>query len=112
MARTVRFTECDEFLAELARDVESVARRIVRLTYLFTPTDHGTQHVTVIASYEVDDGGLISLRRWTGEYWGAGFPREALDAADALRAQVASAVEDLGLEVRNGVFETEAKAVR
>lgn len=112
MARTVRFTEPSEFLAELARYVEKVARRIVRLSYLFAPTDHGTQRVTVLAAYEVVDGGLVQLRRWTGEYWGAGFPREALDAADAVRAEVAAAVEDLGLEVRNGVFENAGKVAR
>ena len=112
MARTVRFTEPSEFLAELARDDDKVDRRIVRISYLFAPTNHGTQHVTVLAAYEVVDGGMVVLRRWTGEYWGAGFPREALDAADAVRAEVAAAVEDLGLEVRNGVFETEAKAGR
>lgn len=108
MARAVRFTEADEFLAELARDVELIDRRIVRISYLFTPsaaTGGAVKSVEILAAYEVEGGSLVRFRRYTGDYWGQGFPRTALDDADAMRQRVTSAVEDLGLEVRCGLFE-------
>lgn len=103
----VRFTEDSEFVAELARDVEAVDRRIVRVSLRFTPSrvSPAVRHVEVVAGYEVDGGHVVRMERFVGDYWGEAFGRDALDAAAAMQQRIVSAATDLGLEVRPGVFD-------
>jgi hypothetical protein len=109
----VRFSEAVEFIAELARDVDLIHRRIVRVSLRFTPSRGMpvVRHVEVVAGYEVAGGDVVRMERWVGDYWGEGFDRKALDAADELQRRIVKAAEDLGLETRPGVFER-AKAAR
>lgn len=113
MAAAVRFSEAVEFIAELARDADAIRRRIVRVSLRFTPSRHAggvIRHIEVVAGYELDDGDVVRMERWVGDYWGEGFDRDALDKADELQKRIVSAATDLGLETRPGVFEKVARA--
>lgn len=117
MTSSVRFSEVDEFLAELAGDADDVARRIVRVSLRFTPSKlmPSARNVEMVAGYELTGGaGVVRMERWLGDFWvepGARDvwvepgDRDVLDRADAMQARIVAAVNDLGLECRPGVFE-------
>lgn len=102
---TVRFSDADEFLAELERDVFAVERKIVRLTTARKPTAAGAyQLLTVRAGYIVE-GRPILFERLVGTLWGFEGDVLATDAAGELLARLEARVIELGLEHRPGALE-------
>jgi hypothetical protein len=111
-----RFSEADDFVAELKLDASHIERKIVRVTYLSTPTESGLTAVTVEATAIVagDDGRpdrLLMLRIYCGDLW-------QIDTQDApvreragrIIRKVQSGADHAGLEVRGGTWiETEAE---
>ncbi len=106
----VRFHHPSDFLAELARDVELVDRRIVRVTrgYRRSRLAPTVQLVSVLASYELHGGQVVHLDAACGDWWGIG-DDGALRRADEIARRIEDACRDLNLEVRGGVVEEAAR---
>lgn len=109
MRATVQFSEVDAFLAELARDVEMVHRRIVRVSFLTGPVREtpGIVRIRLSAAYEAHET-VVRLDLVCGDWWGPEFKRpgeeDARDRAERVRSEVETSVRDLGLDVRPGLL--------
>lgn len=103
---TVRFHHPSDFLAEVARDVGLIERRIVRVTrgYRRNREAPTVQFVSVLASYELPSGQVVQLDAACGDWWGAG-DDGALRRADEVARRIEDACRDLDLEVRGGIVE-------
>jgi len=106
----VLFTETDEFLEELERDVRAGAVRdnIVRVTRRFKEDDNypALTHLYVVATY-VARAQVVTLKRHMGTLWGENFEGQdapVLEKASQLVNRITSAAERLGLEVRAGMI--------
>lgn len=108
MAIRVKFSDVDEFLAELVRDCGCVDRCIVRATMRWSMSRMiPVQHVTVVAGY-VTGGTPVALEQYVGEYYRHG-GEKSKDQAVELMAKIEAKVKELGLDCRAGVFEEEPK---
>lgn len=113
----VRFTEIDEYVAELERDAGGVANQRVRLTMTVTPTQLGLQRLEVIAGAKVlsavpghEDFDLVEFRRYCGDLWGQVAADEQVRAkaagiVDELRARL----DELGFVVAGGIYLEETR---
>jgi len=102
-----RFTQPQEFAAELRRDKRAVHRRLVRLSLQSRANlDAPYNELFVIAGYLLDSGPggwqLVELRHLCGPLWGLGNDEEVQRSADATYATVEQAIADAGLECRPG----------
>lgn len=111
MIVVARFTEVDEYLAELrgehARSAHAIDRGIVRVSKLARPGGPGGMltNVTVHAGAIVR-GRLVVLERFVGQLWGsAPGDDEVQDRASEVVAELTAGLRDVGLEVRAGLFE-------
>jgi hypothetical protein len=105
----VRFTDPQEFCAELRRDQAAIQRGLVRLTCeRASAAPEPFTELSLIAGYLVDTGAgalqLIELRRLCGPLWGLDGDRAVLELAERSRATVERALADAGLECRPGRF--------
>jgi len=108
MAIRVKFSDVDEFLAELACDRSSVDRNIVRVAKRWRhDRTIPIQHVQVLAGFLMN-GQAVALEKYVGEYYCHG-GEKVKEQADEIVAKIEAAVQDLGLECRAGVFEEEPK---
>lgn len=106
---TVRFTDAKEFIEELERDRGMIERGIVRLTNHYMPSSLSPNiwHLSVIASCKVGQD-LVRFQRYCGDAWGKNSEdqnRPTRDKADEVQKEIEKACQELGLEVRPGIYE-------
>jgi hypothetical protein len=100
-----RFTDPREFVQDLARDVDLVERRIVRLSKVARPAMQGTAtRVSVNAGAIVADRPVI-LETLIGDLWGSPEDAKVQAAATAAIDELEQALQAIGLHVRAGMLE-------
>jgi hypothetical protein len=101
----VRFSDANEFLAELGADRELVERGIVRVTTRRRPIHSGAVIRLELVAGAIVEGRPVLFERLAGDLWGHadddGVTKAAQRDLDALEAGIV----DLGLEVRPGLLE-------
>lgn len=108
----VQFNSVEEFLTELRQKTPNV-EPIVRLTQQFE--NSGTlplTHVSVIATYLRDTGGLVQLvrlRRYCGDYMVGDRDSKAEKKAHEAMEKIEACARNLGLEIRAGIYTTNEK---
>lgn len=103
---TVRFTEPDEYLAELERDVFAVERKIVRVSRLYRRASSGAYSVALVRAGAIVEGRPILFERLVGTLWGFGPGDDETQAKlDELVAELERGIDRLGLQARPGVLE-------
>lgn len=102
---TVKFSDPEDFLEELAKDKEKVDRGIVRLVYSFNPSTHGiTTHLSVVATALVGTQ-LYRLETYCGDLWRIESPDQPVhEKGSAVKEAIAAGCAKLGLEVRGGAI--------
>lgn len=102
----VRFTDVDEFLAELRIDQDHIVRGIVRVTNRWKRADSlPLMSLTVVASFQTSDA-VVLLESGCGSFMpGLGEEEQTRAVATKRREQIEALVKELGHEVRAGVFE-------
>lgn len=108
----VRFSDSQEFIAELERDPHAVARKIVRVTKRGRPGPAGvTTSISVIATAKVASGSdydLLRLEIPVGELWGIeGQDRRVQNRADDLVRLIEAGLDDSPFVVCAGLYEVE-----
>src|SRR5262245_37977817 len=109
MITVVKFSDPQEFLAELGKDAHLVLRKIVRVTKLIRPTKMAPniRMISVVATARVA-GDILRFERYCGDHWGQGFESTngpTMDKAERLQVELETACQSIGLEVRAGVIE-------
>jgi hypothetical protein len=100
-----RFTEPREFVEDLARDVDLVERKIVRVSKVARPAMQSTvTRVSVHAGAIVADRPVI-LETLIGDLWGAPDDAQVQAAATAAVNELTYDLQALGLQVRAGLLE-------
>lgn len=101
-----RFTDPREFVEDLARDVELVERKIVRVSKFARPAMQGTvTRVSVHAGAIVADRPVL-LETLIGNLWGTGDDAKVQAAAMAAVNELEHALQAIGLQVRRGPGDT------
>lgn len=105
----VKFSSTDEFLTELCRDASKVQGKIVRLTQIHE--GDGTaplRYVSVVAGALISDR-LVELSVPCGQDWGKGFgeTERSQKRAKEMMTRIEKTARGLGLEVRQGLYESE-----
>jgi len=108
----VTFTNPDEFIEELKKDKEKVVWGIVRLTTAYKPTKISSVYtVEVVSTYRKGDE-IIELRKFCGDVWSnlkgeRAFKEEekAFKVRDSIYEKIENACQELGIEVRAGIYE-------
>lgn len=101
-----RFTEPDEFVAELLADRDHVERRLVRLTKSGRPALDGVVTRIEILGGAIVDGRPVILRRYIGDLWQ--HPTEDLkvqERAEEVRSRLSIDLTAAGFDVRGGILE-------
>lgn len=111
----VRFSDSNEFLEELEREPNAIARKLVRLTKLARAAGAGViTVVSVIATAKVVSGSdydLLRLEILAGELWGIDRTDTATQKrASDLIALLESSLQAAGFTVAAGVYELEPVA--
>lgn len=101
----VRFTEPDEFLAELQRDRDVVERRIVRVTKTVRPLMNGTIHRVAVEASAIVEGRPLLFAQQIGDLWGQARDVEVQERAAALIDVLEAGILELELEARPGFLE-------
>jgi hypothetical protein len=107
MPAAARFTQPQEFAAEVRRDKRAVHRGLVRLTFQSrADCDVPYNELFVVAGYLLDSGPggwqLVELRHLCGPLWHLGDDQEVQRRADSTYATIEQAIADAGLECRPG----------
>lgn len=108
----VRFGHPDEFVDELAREPDAVARKLVRVTQHAYPTMQGTiTALDVVATAKVASGDvdfdLVIYRHRVGDLWGIPKDDEVRELANAHLEELQRKLTDAGFVVAGGVYEPE-----
>lgn len=103
---TVRFTDPDEYLAELERDVFAVERKIVRVTKLARQSRSGAYSVAFVRAGAIVEGRPVLFESVIGTLWGFGpGDDEVQRKLDELVQRLEVGITTLGLEPRPGILE-------
>lgn len=113
----VRFNEVDEFTNELKKEFENESlsanhKRILRLTGLLKTTTSLMRHFYLCATILNLNGEVVLLEKHCGSVWGNDSPEDKKTelAYQGWYAAVKVVADQLGLEVRGGVYEEETNA--
>lgn len=102
---TVRFTDPDEYLAEVERDVFLVERKVMRLSKVTKPTAVGAYKLLIVRAGVIVEGRPILFERLVGTLWGFDSDQAELEKADELQRKLEARATELGLDVRPGILE-------
>ena len=104
----IKFNNDNEFLAELERERPL---KPVRITYIKqTAGNMPSTRISVVATAKSKDGDLIKLEYYCGDIW-RGVQDEVQKLAEDVFHRVKKLCEDMGLEVRAGLWEPEGGVV-
>lgn len=104
----VTFTEVEEFISELGKDVGKIERGLVRRTKIFTPSTISPIicDVSVFSAYTVE-GQVVTFEHHCGPIWGIN--KEKDDGVISKANQYLNTIEEeckrLGIECRAGKLE-------
>ncbi len=105
-----RFTDPREFIEDLARDIDLVERKNVRVSKIARPARQGAvTRVIVTAGAIVADRPVI-LQTLIGDLWGSPEDAKVQAAATAAVDEFEQALQAIGLEVRAGMLEARCLA--
>lgn len=119
---TVKFTSVEEFCDELRKEKGNIERRIVRVTNLYTQSKMAAsiKHVQVISTFLVcafpsalpaAGPNIVRLERYCGDIWGIGNQDQpVLERAAQVTKKIEDVCQELSLEIRPGVIESEGGA--
>jgi hypothetical protein len=99
---STRFSEVDEFIAELTADRELVEREIVRVTELARPVMHGALTRVWVHAGAIVDGRPVTLQIYVGDLWASAQDDDVQAEAAGLVDRLDAAIRGLGLEPRAG----------
>ena len=103
----VQFNNTEEFLAELAADLEKLDRHLVRVTNLYQQSTQMPviQYVSVVATARVATD-IIRLDVYCGELWNADTQHNApvLTKVEAVQQHLRASCAKMGLAVRAGLW--------
>ena len=103
---TVKFNDTDEFIEELRRDADAVDRKVLRLTFRYRLVDPSPMQSMAVVASAVIAGHVVELEDRCGTFFQQTREADEVRAAAKKRADaIRVAAEELGLEVRSGVFE-------
>jgi hypothetical protein len=107
----VQFNTVEEFLAELAADLDTLDRHLVRVTNLYQQSTQMPviQYVSVVATARVATD-IIRLDVYCGELWNVDTQHNApvLKKVEAVQHHLRASCTQLGIEVRAGVWKAAA----
>lgn len=108
----VTFNEVDEFIDEVKKEFQNVSfsinhKRIMRITGLLKHTTSLMRHYYLCATVLNLRGEIVRLEKHCGALWAAGNSEDEKTrfAYDGWYNRVKVAADELGLEVRGGVYE-------
>ena len=100
-----RFSEPDEWAAEIIRDRDLVEREIARVTKTARPAmDGAATRAHVVASAIVEDR-IIVLETYVGDLWGAASDEQVQERASRIARELQNELHAPGLDVRGGIWE-------
>lgn len=99
---STRFTDVDEFVADLRVDRQLVERGIVRLTKIARPAMNGAITRVWVHAGAIVDGRAVVLERYIGDLWRAEADANVQAAATAIVDELEVAILELDLEPRAG----------
>lgn len=115
----VRFSDQDEFVAELARDPFAVARKLVRTTISRYPVLNGAlTRVVVVGSAKVvssaqgghPDYDVVEYQEYIGDLWGNPKVDDEITARAKNRVEtLEQKLRDEGFEIASGRYELEQR---
>lgn len=113
----VTFNETDEFIEEIKKEFQDVSfsvnhKRIMRITGLLKQTTSMMRHFYLCATVLNMRGEIVLLEKHCGALWAADSPEDKKTqlAYDGWYNAVKVVADELGLEVRGGVYEEETNA--
>ncbi len=105
----VQFNNIEEFLAELATDLDTLDRHLVRVTNLYQQSTQMPvmQYVSVVATARVATD-IIRLDVSCGEVWNGDAHHNApvLKKSEAVQQHLRASCTKLGIEVRAGLWKS------
>ena len=103
----VQFNNTEEFLAELAADLEKLDRHLVRVTNLYQQSTQMPviEYVSVVATARMATD-IIRLDVYCGELWNVDTQHNApvLNKVEAVQQHLPTSCAQLGLVVRAGLW--------
>ena len=103
----VQFNNTEEFLAELAADLDKLDRHLVRVTNLYQQSTQMPviQYVSVVATARVATD-IIRLDVYCGELWNVDTQHNApvLTKVEAVQQHLRASCAQLGVAVRAGLW--------
>lgn len=110
----VLFSDLGEYVQELDRDPNAVARGLVRVTQSFRPILHlSVTRVAVVATAKVAssapdretiDYDLVRFERHLGDLWGTAQDADVRERAAALITEITAKLEECGFTVLAGEY--------
>jgi len=99
------FNAVEEFLKELAMDMERVERKIIRLTNVYQQSQMTPviRHLFVVATYKAV-GEIVQCKQYIGDLWNVEQDKKTIEQSIALHQQHEEECQRLGLEVRAGMY--------
>ena len=103
---TAHFTAPEEWAAEVIRDKDQIARRIVRLTEIARPVHAGAVTRVDVVGSAIVEGRVSRLVAYCGELWGVRVrDEEVQQRATKLITQLERRLQAAGSEIRAGLWE-------
>lgn len=101
-----RFSEPSEWAGEIIRDRDLVERQIARVTKTARPVMNGAATRAHVVASAIVEGRIITLETCVGDLWGMAADEEVQDLASRIVAELEDQLDDAGLEVRGGIWES------
>ena len=102
----IRFNVPEEFLAEVEKDKQGIASKIVRVTNLYRQSTVSPviRHLFVVATYKVT-GEIVRLDYHAGDLWRMEQDEHTRARAKEATQRIEEACATQGLELRAGLYE-------
>jgi hypothetical protein len=105
---TAHFTDPDEYLEEVLRDLGLIERKIVRVTKVATPGGpNGVLTNVRVESGYISEGRVTRLVVFCGQLWGHTSDDEVQERATQVVDKLEAKLGEWGVDVRAGVWEDE-----
>jgi hypothetical protein len=100
-----RFSEPDEWAAEIIRDRDLVERQIARVTKTARPVMDGAATRAHVVASAIVEGRIVMLETYVGDLWGAAADEEVQQRASRIVGELENELHAAGLDVRGGIWE-------
>ena len=100
-----RFSEPDEWAAEIIRDRDIVERQTVRVTKTARPVMDGAATRAHVVGSAIVEGRIVMLETCVGDLWGMAADEEVQERASRIVRELEDELRGAGMEVRGGIWE-------